>query len=525
MEYGAGGEEHPDPELVVVCVPPDLTAEVVAAQLAKYPSAIVTDVASVKSEIAQRVGEIAGAEAKRYVGLHPMAGRERGGPGSARADLFFARPWVITPSKDNPQVAVELVKDLGLKIGALPVLMSAREHDAAVALVSHLPQLVASALAARLLDGKEDQLALTGQGLRDTARVAASDPDLWLQILTQNADLIAPLLAELREDIADLEKSFAGFPRSYPDGMEDADNDALAWSPAGFIWDSALAAGKTVRNYGEFMMPRVRWKDPAREGSPDFAACYAAWKAGPEASEVIFAAEPAVESLRPHSPLDTVGWNMSVPDQFRADVVLEELADYEQQGRYPNLTIICLPQDHTSGTSPGCPTPAACMADNDLAVGRIVEGLSQSSFWPKMAIFIIEDDPQAGWDHVSGYRTTAYLASPFAKRQVTVSTQYNSTSVLRTIGQILGLPPMNLFDASATPMVDCFVATADEADLRPYEALPVSVPLDEMNPSAASLLDPLLKAHATASSQMNFAQIDRAPEDLLNRVLWHAMRG
>ena len=322
-----------------------------------------------------------------------------------------------------------------------------------------------------------------------------------------------------------LEKSFAGFPRSYPDGMEDADNDALAWSPAGFIWDSALAAGKTVRNYGEFMMPRVRWKDPAREGSPDFAACYAAWKAGPEASEVIFAAEPAVESLRPHSPLDTVGWNMSVPDQFRADVVLEELADYEQQGRYPNLTIICLPQDHTSGTSPGCPTPAACMADNDLAVGRIVEGLSQSSFWPKMAIFIIEDDPQAGWDHVSGYRTTAYLASPFAKRQVTVSTQYNSTSVLRTIGQILGLPPMNLFDASATPMVDCFVATADEADLRPYEALPVSVPLDEMNPSAASLLDPLLKAHATASSQMNFAQIDRAPEDLLNRVLWHAMRG
>jgi hypothetical protein len=165
------------------------------------------------------------------------------------------------------------------------------------------------------------------------------------------------------------------------------------------------------------------------------------------------------------------------------------------------------------------------MADNDLAVGRIVEGLSQSSFWPKMAIFIIEDDPQAGWDHVSGYRTTAYLASPFAKRQVTVSTQYNSTSVLRTIGQILGLPPMNLFDASAKPMVDCFVATADEADLRPYEALPVSVPLDEMNPSAASLLDPLLKAHATASSQMNFAQIDRAPEDLLNRVLWHAMRG
>ncbi len=322
-----------------------------------------------------------------------------------------------------------------------------------------------------------------------------------------------------------LEKSFAGFPRSYPDGMEDADNDALAWSPAGFIWDSALAAGKTVRNYGEFMMPRVRWKDPARGGEPDFAACYAAWKAGPEAANVVFASEPAVETLRAHSPLDTVGWNMSVPDQFRADVVLEELAEYESEGRYANLTIICLPQDHTSGTSPGCPTPAACMADNDLAVGRIVEALSTSSFWPKMAIFIIEDDPQAGWDSVSGYRTTAYVASPFVKRGVTVSTHYNSTSVLRTIGQILGLPPMNLFDASATPMADCFVDTAAEADRTPFEARAVSVPLDEMNPSAASLLDPLLKAHAVASSQMNFAQIDRAPEDLLNRVLWHAMRG
>jgi prephenate dehydrogenase len=208
MEYGAGGGEYSDPELVVVCVPPDMTADVVAAQLAKHPSAIVTDVASVKSEIAQRVAELAGSEAQRYVGLHPMAGRERGGPGHARADLFFARPWVITPSAENPQVAVELVRDLGLKIGALPVSMTAEEHDAAVALVSHLPQLVASALAARLLDGKEEQLALTGQGLRDTARVAASDPDLWLQILSQNAELIAPLLAGLKEDVEQLQQSF-----------------------------------------------------------------------------------------------------------------------------------------------------------------------------------------------------------------------------------------------------------------------------------------------------------------------------
>lgn len=319
-----------------------------------------------------------------------------------------------------------------------------------------------------------------------------------------------------------LEKSFAGFPRSYPDGMEDADNDALAWSPAGFIWDSCLRRGRTLRNYGEFMMPRVRWRDPARQGHPGFAGCYAAWRAGPDQQEVIIASEPAVESLRPHSPLDTVGWDMSVPDQFRADFIIRELAEFERRGEYPNLVIICLPQDHTSGTSPGCPTPAACMADNDLALGRIVEALSHSRFWPKMAIFAIEDDPQAGWDHVSGYRTTAYVASPYSRRGLTVSTQYNSTSVLRTIGQILGLPPMNLFDASATPMVDCFTAAPD---LTAFKAVPVTVPLDEMNPDPAAITDPLLRAHALASATMNFSEIDRAPEDLLNRVLWHAMRG
>ena len=319
-----------------------------------------------------------------------------------------------------------------------------------------------------------------------------------------------------------VERSFAGFPRSYPDGMGDGETDALAWSPAGFIWDRCVEHKKTIRNYGEYMMPRVRWKDPARKGRPDFAACHAAWKAGPEQGDVIFASAPAIESLRPFSPLDAVGWDMSVPDQVRADFVIRELAECERRGTYPNLVIICLPNDHTSGTSKGCPTPEACVADNDLALGRIVEALSKSRFWPSMAIFAIEDDPQAGWDHVSGYRTTCYVASPFAKRGAVVSTQYNSTSVLRTIGQILGLPPMNQFDASATPMFDCFT---DVADPRPFAALPATVPLDRMNGAPQTLLDPVLKAGALASAAMNFLEIDRAPEDALNRVLWHAMKG
>ena len=319
-----------------------------------------------------------------------------------------------------------------------------------------------------------------------------------------------------------LERSFAGFPRSYPDGMEDADTDAIAWSPAGFLWDNAVKHGKTIRNYGEFMMPRVGWRDAKRPGRPDFAACFSAWRAGPDAGEVRFASEPAIESIRPFSPSDCVGWDMSVPDQFRADFILRELADYERQGRYPNLVIICLPQDHTSGTDPRCPTPAACVADNDLALGRIVEALSKSRFWPKMAIFAIEDDPQDGWDHVSGYRTTVYVAGPHVKRGATVSTRYNTTSILRTIGQILGMPPLNQFDASATPMTDCFT---DVADPTPFVARPATVPLDQMNADPKAILDPVLKAGALASATMNFREVDKAPEDALNRVLWHAMKG
>jgi prephenate dehydrogenase len=134
-----------------------------------------------------------------------MAGREKGGPGSARADLFFARPWIITAGESVATTAVELVRDLALRVGALPVELSAQKHDAAVALVSHLPQLLASALATALTDGSDEQLSLAGQGLRDTSRIASSDPDLWLQIISQNADAIRPLVAKVRSELEALE--------------------------------------------------------------------------------------------------------------------------------------------------------------------------------------------------------------------------------------------------------------------------------------------------------------------------------
>ena len=137
-------------------------------------------------------------------------------------------------------------------------------------------------------------------------------------------------------------------------------------------------------------------------------------------------------------------------------------------------------------------------------------------------ILVIEDDPQAGWDHVSGYRTTAFVVSPFTRRGATVSVQYNHTSLLRTMELILGLPPMNLFDATATPMSDCF---SSQADFSPYTALPNNVPLDQMNPEPKKISDPLLRKNAYASARLPLEEADRCPEDLLNRILWHAMKG
>lgn len=317
-----------------------------------------------------------------------------------------------------------------------------------------------------------------------------------------------------------MEKSFAGFPRSYPDGMGEDEDDALAYSPAGFIWDNALKHGKTLRNYGEFAAPTVRWRDPKKKGSIPFLPCYRTWKG--LSDEVIFSSRAMVPSLIPHTPTNYVGWDMSVPDQYRADHFIRELQDFEARGEFPNMVLICLPNDHTSGTSAGQPTPAACVADNDLAFGRIVEAVSHSRFWKDTLILAIEDDPQAGWDHVSGYRTTAFCISAYTRRGAVVSTQYNTTSLIRTLEQVLGLKPMNQFDASATPMSDCF---QDTPDFTPYTAVPNTVPLDQMNPPAKALLNPVLRRDAEVSARLNFREVDKAPEDVLNRILWNAMAG
>ncbi|MEY2409989.1 MAG: hypothetical protein QOF48_2659 [Verrucomicrobiota bacterium] len=317
-----------------------------------------------------------------------------------------------------------------------------------------------------------------------------------------------------------MEKSFAGFPRSYPDGMEDTDVDAIAYSPAGFIWDLVLAHGKSLRDYGEFAITDKSWKDKTRKGKPKWTDHYREFIEGTETIQL--ASRPAVESLRPHLNTNTVGWDMDVPDVFRSARFIEDLRGFEISGSMPNFILICLPNDHTSGTAAGAPTPGAQVADNDLAFGQIVEAISRSPFWKNTCIFAIEDDPQGGWDHVSGYRTTAYVISPYTRRRAVVSTQYNQTSLLRTMELILGLPPMNQLDASATPMSDCFSSVPD---FTPFRAVQNHIPLDEMNPNPKKISDPLLRQHAHASARLPLQAPDRCPEDLLNRILWHAMKG
>ena len=317
-----------------------------------------------------------------------------------------------------------------------------------------------------------------------------------------------------------MEKSFANFPRSYPDGQGVDENDALAYSSAGFIWDNAVAHGVSIFNFGEFALPTCRWMDPQRKGSPAWKDYWQQFQHG--GGQIQLSSQPSVESIRPFTPTSYVGWEMNLADVWRAQYITNKIADWARDGKMPQLVLICLPNDHTSGTDPGCPTPAAQVADNDLAFGQIVEALSHTSFWKSMAIFAIEDDPQSGWDHISGYRTTAYVISPWTKHHAVVSTQYNTTSMLRTIEQILGLPPMNQFDATATPMFDAFQSTPD---LAAYTALPNQVPLDQMNPEIKAISDPLLRQDAQASAKLPLSLPDQCPEDLLNHILWRAMKG
>ena len=307
-----------------------------------------------------------------------------------------------------------------------------------------------------------------------------------------------------------IEKNIRSWFRSYAH----VQTDALVYSPTGFIWDNAVSHGKSVRIYGEAALPVF-------SDTLDWTGVYSNFVHNrPTIISNVTTIKPVEKMLSQSFPAYD---HHVIPDVLRAQSFIKELADYERMegDQWPELIIMALPNDHTAGTRPGFPTPRAMVADNDLALGQIIEAITNSRFWENTVIFVTEDDSQAGWDHISAYRTIGLVISPFSQTQSTVSTQYNQTSMVRTIEQILGLPAMNIMDATAMPMFDCFVTVPDESM---YEALPNNIPLDEMNPELTTLSGRALH-YAKKSMEPQFDHIDGGDDQLLNRIIWFAVKG
>ncbi len=306
-----------------------------------------------------------------------------------------------------------------------------------------------------------------------------------------------------------IEKNVRAWFRSYTHVLY----DAMAYPKTGFLWDDALDHGKSVRIYGEACKPV--WKNGEK-----WADIYRNFRAG---KTFHFKNITTIARVRGLLSKTYPGYDShNIPDQLRAKAFIDELKAFEKMkgDAFPNLTIIALPDDHTAGTAPGFPTPRAMVADNDFALGQIVQAVSESRFWKNTVIFVTEDDSQSGWDHVSAYRTVGMVISPYSRQGKVVSTAYNQTSLIRTIEQILGLPPMNIMDASAKPMRDAF---SGKPDFAPYKALKNNIPLDEMNPQLQALSGKQ-RRFALASAKMAKMGIDAGDDDLLNRIIWSSVK-
>ncbi len=279
---------------------------------------------------------------------------------------------------------------------------------------------------------------------------------------------------------------------SLREGIDDDDEGNLSHAPSGFLWDACARAGLSYRSYGEY---------GGRISEPDGT----------------FRMEGRVPGLIGHmSPqfgLVPAG-KSEVRDTDRLEAFLEEFRAYEQNGDLPRFIVISLGEDHTFGTAPGRPTPQACVAGNDLALGRLVEAVSKSRYWPETAIFVIEDDAQNGADHVDAHRTVGLVISPFTKRKSVDSTQYQTVSMIRTMELILGLPPLSQFDAAATPM---FASFTNAPDLTPYDHLPAQLDLEARNTK--------LSYGADRSERMDFSEFDRIDDFELNEILWRVVKG
>jgi YVTN family beta-propeller protein len=284
------------------------------------------------------------------------------------------------------------------------------------------------------------------------------------------------------------------WPNKYGNRRKTADfaeQDPASLPPAGYLWTSAATAGISLRNFGYM----VNNKPNAPPGSEQVASIR----------------DPVLAKVTNRF---FRGFDLAFSDVERVKIFQSELAEYEKTGQMPRLIVMRLGNDHTNGTAAGKTAPTSSFADNDYALGLLVEAVSKSKFWTSTAIFVLEDDAQNGPDHVDSHRSPAFVISAFVKRHMVDSTMYNTTSMLRTMEYLLGMRPMTQFDAAARPIVAPF---QNEPLAEAYTAEKPRVPLDQKNPPNA--------AGAAESQKMNFAEADEIDDDELNEILWRAIRG
>jgi DNA-binding beta-propeller fold protein YncE len=306
-----------------------------------------------------------------------------------------------------------------------------------------------------------------------------------------------------------LEHFYVGYSRTYPCEGE----DPMSISSGGAIWDAALKKNKTLRVWGEFCDEDKAVVDPKPKD------WFEVWEdRKKKTNKFKFKAVCDVPSLRPYINPEVLYWPLLQSDQHRADLFIKEYEEFSNNDTVPNLMILSLPCDHGEGTSTKYPTPRAMMADNDLALGRVVEAISKSPQWKETCIFVIEDDAQSGPDHVDGHRTAFMAISPYNKRQTVDSSFYTTVSMIRSIEMMLGLDPMNKFDALADPMIECFT---DEIDLTSYRHVRNNIPLDERNPSGKRM-GALDRYWLKKTEELDWSHLDAADPYWLNRINWYS---
>ncbi len=292
--------------------------------------------------------------------------------------------------------------------------------------------------------------------------------------------------------------------------------DAMVAPKTGYIWNSVLLHGKSFRNYGETL-----GCEPENNKNVSWSDFYKAYTNNQDTPPFknLGTIRAMVENASPIFP----GYDHhKIPDVLRARAFIRELHQYEKNGGFPNFMIMILPADHTTGVRPDYPTPRAMVADNDLALGQIIEALSKSKFWKNTAVFVTEDDSQNGWDHVSAYRTTGFVFSAYSRLRKTVHTHYDQLSMIHTMQQILGLPPLNYLVLAAPIMRDCFSSTPD---LTPYKAVSNRIPLNELNPRREALNGKARYWADLAVNRLTLELDDDNNDDMLNHMIWYSVKG